>query len=82
MNSVGKKRLRRNRREGTFAGVLAGLADYFDIDVTLLRVLFIFFVIFTGVFPGVIAYLLAILVMPSDGGPTVHTPPAGGSAAS
>ena len=48
-----------------FAGVCAGLADYFGIDVTLIRVLFVLSVFFGGGV-GFLAYLIGWLVMPSD----------------
>lgn len=53
-------RLRRNR---IFSGVLAGLADKFDIDLSLLRLLFIIFTIVNfGL--GIIIYILLSMVMP------------------
>jgi len=58
------KKLHRLPDEGTLAGVIAGFAEYFGIDVTILRVLFVLFVLVTGVFPGVIGYILAIFIMP------------------
>jgi len=66
------KRLRRNPKEGTIAGVLAGLGDYFDVDPVVLRVIFVFFVLATGIVPGVIAYILAIFIMPLGGAPKIH----------
>ncbi len=65
------KKLTRIPHKGVFAGVIAGFADYFTVDVTLLRVLFIIFVLVTGFFPGVVAYVLAIFIMPVDA-PVVH----------
>lgn len=47
-----------------FAGVLAGFADYLHVDVTLLRVLFVIVTFFTGIIPGVVAYIVAWVVMP------------------
>lgn len=65
------KKLTRIPREGIVAGVIAGFAKYFEWDVTLLRVLFIFFVLVTGFFPGVVGYFLAVLIMPVDS-PVIH----------
>lgn len=53
------------------AGVLAGMADYFDQDPTLFRIVAITFLVLTGVFPGVLLYLGAWLVMPKDDRPAV-----------
>lgn len=51
------------------SGVLAGLSQYFGWEATLVRLLFIVFVIFTGFFPGVLVYFIAWFVMPTK--PTV-----------
>lgn len=60
-----KKKLFRNTEEGAVSGVLAGLADYFGLDVVLWRVFFVVFVIFTGFFPGIIGYFVAWFIMPT-----------------
>jgi len=65
--SNGMKTLKRIPSKGIIAGVIAGFADYFVVDVTMLRVLYVLFVLVTGFFPGVIAYFIAILIMPVDG---------------
>lgn len=62
----GMKRLVRNTKNRMFAGVLSGFGDYFEVDTTALRVLFVFFVLITGFFPGVLAYLIAIFLIPPD----------------
>jgi phage shock protein C len=54
-------------------GIIGGFGEYFQIDATLLRILFILFVIVTGIFPGVIAYLIAIFIIPLP--PGAPTPP-------
>lgn len=48
------------------AGVIAGFADYFKVDVTMLRIVFVLFVLATGLFPGVIGYIVAVLIMPIE----------------
>ncbi len=53
------------------AGVIAGFADYFVIDVTVLRVLFIGALLITGFFPLGLAYVIAIFIMPVDH-PIIH----------
>ncbi len=45
-------------------GVCAGLAEYFDTDPTLLRAVFPFLTILTGVFPGLLGYLVLSIIMP------------------
>ncbi len=47
-----------------FAGVAAGLAEYFDIDPTIVRLLFVLFAIISGFFPALFVYLVLWFVMP------------------
>jgi phage shock protein C len=56
----------RSRADKKIAGVCAGLAEYFDLDVTLVRVLCVFIALATGVCPGVVTYLLAWIIVPSE----------------
>lgn len=58
------KRLYKSKTNKSIGGVIGGVGDYFDIDPVLLRVVWILIVIFTGVFPGLIAYILAVIIVP------------------
>lgn len=46
------------------AGVIGGIAEKYGADVSLFRLIFVVAVIFTGVFPGVIAYAVAVVMFP------------------
>ena len=59
-----EKRLVRSSMDKKIAGVCGGLARYFDIDATLVRVLFVLLVVFGG--GGLIIYALLWLVMPAS----------------
>jgi phage shock protein C len=62
--SKGKRLLR--RREGRMvAGVAAGLAEYFGVDVNLVRLGFGVFTIFYGL--GILVYLIAWAILPEEG---------------
>jgi phage shock protein PspC (stress-responsive transcriptional regulator) len=62
---LGHKRLTRSPANGKVAGVCAGLAEYLDVDVTFVRVVWVVLSIVPGmVVGGLIAYLAAWLVMP------------------
>lgn len=63
MNTV--KRLTRSRNK-VIAGVCGGIANYFDIDPTIVRVLYAFISIFTAAFPGVLLYIICWIVMPEE----------------
>ncbi len=52
-------------RNGKIAGVCGGVARYFDVDMTLVRVLWLFAAIFPPI-PGIIAYIVCWIVMPQD----------------
>ncbi len=58
------KRLHRDQETAVVAGVLSGLAEYFKQDPVVFRLIAIILLILTGVFPGVIFYLLAWAIVP------------------
>lgn len=58
------KKLYRSDTDKTIAGVIGGIGEYFDIDPVLIRVLWVLIVISTAIFPGILAYILAILIIP------------------
>ncbi len=57
------KKLYRSSTNKKIAGVCGGLAEYFNIDATIIRVIFILLLL-PGGFPGLIPYLILWLVMP------------------
>ena len=62
-----QQRLARLMSEKKIAGVCAGVARYFDVDVTMVRVLWLVLAICT-VIPGFVAYLVAWIAMPKEAG--------------
>jgi phage shock protein PspC (stress-responsive transcriptional regulator) len=60
--------LRRSRGDRMIAGVVAGLARYFGVDVTLLRVIYVLVSIVSVAFPGILAYLILWLLIPEENG--------------
>jgi phage shock protein PspC (stress-responsive transcriptional regulator) len=64
------RRLGRSPENGRIAGVCAGIAEYLDVDVTFVRVVWTVLSIVPGaIIGGVIAYIAAWLVMPERSGP-------------
>src|SRR5437867_13258862 len=60
------RQLKRIPARGTIAGVCAGLADYFGVDVTLVRLAWVILSIVPGaIIGGVIAYIAACAVIPA-----------------
>lgn len=69
MRSRNFEGLRRIPERGVIAGVCAGVADYFDWNVKLLRAVLVIAFLFSGFFPIVIVYCVLWYVMePVDGG--------------
>lgn len=58
-----KKKLTKSN-DKKISGVCAGLAEYFDVDVTLVRVLYAVLTFFSAAFPGVFLYIIMALIMP------------------
>lgn len=74
---VGERKLYRSTSNKSIAGVLGGFAEYLDMDPTLLRVVYVLVTFFTGIIFGVLAYVVAWLVMsegPGAGGVYAQTP--------
>jgi phage shock protein C len=62
----GSKVLMRPRDGRMLAGVCAGVADYFGLDVTLVRVIWAVLAVITGG-AGILAYLVAWILIPNEG---------------
>ncbi|MGA3051196.1 MAG: PspC domain-containing protein [Chitinispirillaceae bacterium] len=58
------KKLYRLKQNGKIAGICAGVADLFEIDVTIVRLLFILFAILIPVLPAMVMYLAAWWLVP------------------
>lgn len=57
-----KKRLYKSATDKKLCGVCAGIAEYFDLDSTLIRLAWVVFTLLGG--SGLIAYIIAAIVMP------------------
>jgi phage shock protein PspC (stress-responsive transcriptional regulator) len=64
-NGSGGKRLLRLREGRMVAGVCAGIAAHFKVDVKLVRLGFGIFTIFYGI--GILIYLVAWAILPEEG---------------
>lgn len=62
---AGPKKLYKSPTDSKLSGVCGGIAEYFDTDSTLIRLLWILVTVITGVVPGIIAYIIVAVVMPS-----------------
>ncbi|NLJ33039.1 MAG: PspC domain-containing protein [Firmicutes bacterium] len=60
------RKLYRSRSQRMLAGVCGGLAEYFNVDVTLIRLGLAFLIFFTAIFPGLLFYVVAALIIPQE----------------
>jgi phage shock protein C len=56
------RKLYRSRNQRMLAGVCGGLAEYFNVDATLIRVLFLVLAVFGGT--GLVIYVVMWLIVP------------------
>ena len=61
---VMERRLRRSPDRRLIGGVIGGLAEYFDRDVVLLRVIYVLISILSAAFPGIIVYIVLWVLIP------------------
>jgi phage shock protein C len=61
---VARRRLVRPREGRAIAGVCRGFAEYFDVDVALVRLMWVLVVFFAG--GGLLAYVIAWIIMPEE----------------
>ncbi len=66
------KKLTRSVHNKMLAGVCSGMADYFDLDVSLVRLIFVAMDLVTGLVPMFLFYIIAWIVIPAE----TQTPPA------
>ncbi len=60
------RRLKRAMAHKKIAGVCAGFAEYFDMDVTLVRLIWFGVSLMSGIVPGVMVYIVAWIILPRD----------------
>ena len=60
--SAGTKRLHKSATDKKLAGVCGGIAEYFGVDSTIIRLVFALLVVGWGT--GIVAYIIAALVLP------------------
>jgi len=60
------KRLFRSKNDRMLAGICGGIAQYMDVDPTVVRLIFALASFFTVVFPGVLIYLIMWIVVPKE----------------
>ena len=62
-----EKKLYKSDSDKKICGVCGGIAEYFDIDPTVIRLIWVLAVLFAGC--GILAYIIAAIIMPKK--PTI-----------
>lgn len=60
------KNLYRQKTQKVIGGVCAGLAEYFDLDVNIMRLLFVAVTLLTALLPMIIFYIVAWIIVPVE----------------
>ena len=68
------KKLYRSKTSRVLAGVCGGLGEYLQVDPVMLRLIWVLITLVSGFFPGVIGYIIAVIIIPEEG-PRVHEQP-------
>ena len=53
-------------KDKKISGVCGGIGDYFEVDSSLVRLVWILMTVLTGFLPGIVAYIVSALVIPSS----------------
>lgn len=61
------KKLTRSVSDKMLCGVCGGIAEYLDVDPTVIRVAYVALSLFSAAFPGLILYIVLALIIPQKG---------------
>lgn len=62
-----EKKLYRSEQNAIISGVAGGIAEYYEMDPVIVRLIGIFIAIVTGIVPVALMYLLSVVVIPKRG---------------
>lgn len=60
------KKIYRSKSQRMLGGVCGGIAHYFNIDPTIVRLVWVLVSLFSASFPGLIIYLICVIVIPDE----------------
>ena len=63
---MAEKKLKRSRKNKMIAGVVGGIAERYEMDATVLRIIFVLVSLFSAAFPGILVYLIPWAIIPLD----------------
>ena len=60
------RKIYRSRTDRKLSGVCAGLAEYINADVTIIRLIWAIITFFTGIFVGFVIYIICAIIIPEE----------------
>jgi len=63
---MAEQKLQRSRSNKMLGGVMGGLARRYDLDATVLRIIYVLVSLFSGAFPGTLVYLILWVLIPQE----------------
>lgn len=61
-----EEKLKRSRTDKMLGGVLGGIARRYEMDVTVLRIVYVLVSLFSAAFPGILVYLILWVLIPLE----------------
>lgn len=62
----GPKKLYLSDKDKKIAGVAGGIAEYLEVDSTIIRLIWVVLGIITAFIPAIIGYIIAAIIIPSE----------------
>lgn len=59
-------KLLRSKTESMLAGVCGGIAKYFDLDPSLVRIGYVVLSVLSAAFPGILVYIILWIIIPEE----------------
>jgi phage shock protein C len=59
-----EKKLKRSRKNKMIAGIIGGMAERYEMDATVLRIIYVLVSLFSAAFPGILVYLILWVIIP------------------
>ena len=60
------RKLYKSRTNRIISGVIGGLGEFYDVDPTILWLVALLIILVTGLVPGIIVYIVAMLIVPKQ----------------
>lgn len=60
------KKLYKSKNQKMLSGVCGGIAQYFNIDPTIIRMIWALVSVFSAAFPGIIVYIICAIIIPEE----------------